>query len=379
MNRTLTTGRIVISGAFALSIALGSAGTAMATGHDGATQPTKQSSAKQDPAKQQDPAKKQDQAKQTTPHAEEADGSDHGATGKPAKDDPNPGKGKDCVQHGNHGGVNEDHCGPADRPDGPATPKPGDTKPGDTKPGDTKPGDTKPGDTKPGDTKPETPTTETPTTEDTTPQPTPSEEPTPGHECNICKTVTPPAPVVVPVCGADNDQVTLPDAKGVIWDRGEWSNGTLVVKAVSADWYTFPTGDLIVHTIKDANVPCGTTPTTPPVEDCDNTCPTPTTPTTPAPEKPVTQTPAPVKPTPVTPTPVKVKPVGHTPVAVTPVTPFGVVVTETPAKATANGAPVFNSGVEGDESGLGAGALGAGLAVAAGLMMVPAIRRRQSA
>lgn len=347
MNRTLTTGRIVISGAFALSVALGSAGTAMATGHDGATQPTKQSSAKQD------------QPQQTTPHAEEADGSDHGATGKPAKDDPNPGKGKDCVQHGNHGGVNEDHCGPADRPDGPATPKPGDTKPGDTKP--------------------ETPTTETPTTEDTTPQPTPSEEPTPGHECNICKTVTPPAPVVVPVCGADNDQVTLPDAKGVIWDRGEWSNGTLVVKAVSADWYTFPTGDLIVHTIKDANVPCGTTPTTPPVEDCDNTCPTPTTPTTPAPEKPVTQTPAPVKPTPVTPTPVKVKPVGHTPVAVTPVTPSGVVVTETPAKATANGAPVFNSGVEGDESGLGAGALGAGLAVAAGLMMVPAIRRRQSA
>ncbi|MCG7323806.1 hypothetical protein [Arsenicicoccus bolidensis] len=348
MNRTLTTGRIVISGAFALSIALGGAGTAMATGHDEATQPTKQSSAKQDPAK------KQDQAKQTTPHAEEADGSDHGATGKPAKDDPNPGKGKDCVQHGNHGGVNEDHCGPADRPDGPATPKPGDTKPGDTKPGDTKPGDT-------------------------TPQPTPSEEPTPGHDCNICKTVTPPVPVVVPVCGADNDQVTLPDAKGVIWDRGEWSNGTLVVKAVSADWYTFPAGDLIVHTIKDANVPCGTTPTTPPVEDCDNTCPTPTTPTTPAPEKPVTQTPAPVKPTPVTPTPVKVKPVGHTPVAVTPVTPSGVVVTETPAKATANGAPVFNSGVEGDESGLGAGALGAGLAVAAGLMMVPAIRRRQSA
>ena len=372
MNRTLTTGRIVISGAFALSIALGSAGTAMATGHDGATQPTKQSSAKQD------------QPQQTTPHAEEADGSDHGATGKPAKDDPNPDKGKDCVQHGNHGGINEDHCGAADRPDGPGTetptpsePKPETPKPESPQPETPKPGDTTPETPKPGDTTPETPKPE-----DTTPETPKPEDTTPGDDCNICKTVTPPAPVVVPVCGPDNDQVTLPDAKGVVWQPGEWSNGTMVVKAVSADWYTFPTGDLIVHTIKDANVPCGTTPTTPPVEDCDNTCPTPTTPTTPAtptPEKPVTQTPAPVKPTPVTPTPVKVKPVGHTPVVVTPVTPSGVVVTETPAKATANGAPVFNSGVEGDESGLGAGALGAGLAVAAGLMMVPAIRRRQSA
>ena len=158
MNRTLTTGRIVISGAFALSVALGSAGTAMATGHDGATQPTKQSSAKQDPAK------KQDQAKQTTPHAEEADGSDHGATGKPAKDDPNPGKGKDCVQHGNHGGVNEDHCGPADRPDGPGTetptpsePKPETPKPESPQPETPKPGDTTPETPKPGDTTPETP------------------------------------------------------------------------------------------------------------------------------------------------------------------------------------------------------------------------------
>jgi hypothetical protein len=44
------------------------------------------------------------------PHQEQADGSDHGNSNKPAKDDPNPDKGKDCELHGNHGGINEDHC-----------------------------------------------------------------------------------------------------------------------------------------------------------------------------------------------------------------------------------------------------------------------------
>ena len=354
MNRKLTTSRIVVSGAFALSVALGSAGTALAAGHDGGAQPATQGS-----------TDKQGTPKQTTAHAEEADGSDHGATGKPAKDDPNPGKGKDCIQHGNHGGINEDHCGPVDRPEGPgSTPDKPETKP------QPKP--------EPEPEKPET-----------KPEPKP-EDTTPGHDCNICKTVTPPTPVVLPVCGPDNDQVTLPAATGVIWQRGEWSNGTLVVKAISADWYTFPTGDVVEHVIKDANNPC-TTPTTPPAEDCDNTCPTPTTPITPAPEKPATETPAkPTKPVVETPaqakpakpagTPVSITPAGHTPVEVVTVTPAGVMA-EAPAKATANGAPVFNSGVEGDGSGLGAGALGAGVlgAVAAGLMTVPAIRRRQNA
>lgn len=44
------------------------------------------------------------------PHHEQADGCDRGATGKPCKPDTQPDKGKDCVTHGNHGGVNEDHC-----------------------------------------------------------------------------------------------------------------------------------------------------------------------------------------------------------------------------------------------------------------------------
>lgn len=49
-------------------------------------------------------------ANQGNPHQEEQDGCDHGATGKPCKADPQPDHGKDCVKHGNHGGINEDHC-----------------------------------------------------------------------------------------------------------------------------------------------------------------------------------------------------------------------------------------------------------------------------
>lgn len=34
----------------------------------------------------------------------------HGNSQKPCKEDPQPDHGKDCEEHGNHGGVNEDHC-----------------------------------------------------------------------------------------------------------------------------------------------------------------------------------------------------------------------------------------------------------------------------
>lgn len=44
------------------------------------------------------------------PHSEQADGSDHGNSNKPAREDPQPNKGKDCEVHGKWGGVNEDHC-----------------------------------------------------------------------------------------------------------------------------------------------------------------------------------------------------------------------------------------------------------------------------
>lgn len=42
-------------------------------------------------------------------HNEEGDGCDHGHTGKECRPDPND-HGKDCLIHGHHGGVNEDHC-----------------------------------------------------------------------------------------------------------------------------------------------------------------------------------------------------------------------------------------------------------------------------
>ena len=47
-------------------------------------------------------------------HSEQMDGSDHGNSNKPAREDPQPNKGKDCMKHGNWGGINEDHCGGGD-------------------------------------------------------------------------------------------------------------------------------------------------------------------------------------------------------------------------------------------------------------------------
>jgi hypothetical protein len=35
---------------------------------------------------------------------------EHGNSQKPCKEDPQPDHGGDCDEHGNHGGVNEDHC-----------------------------------------------------------------------------------------------------------------------------------------------------------------------------------------------------------------------------------------------------------------------------
>lgn len=51
-------------------------------------------------------------------HWNQEDGCNHGNSGKPCKDDPQPNNGKDCLTHGNWGGVNEDHCAPATEPGG---------------------------------------------------------------------------------------------------------------------------------------------------------------------------------------------------------------------------------------------------------------------
>ncbi len=78
---------------------------------------------------------------------------EHGNSEKPCKDDPQPDNGKDCEEHGNQGGVNEDHC------------KAEETPPTETTPTDTTPTETTPTDTTPTDTTP----TETIPTETTTP------------------------------------------------------------------------------------------------------------------------------------------------------------------------------------------------------------------
>ena len=74
----------------------------------------------------------------------------HGNSDKPCKDDPQPDKGKDCEEHGNSGGVNEDHCN-------------GQTTPTETTTTET--------------TETTETTTETTTTTDTTPTETTSSQP----------------------------------------------------------------------------------------------------------------------------------------------------------------------------------------------------------
>ena len=66
---------------------------------------------------------------------------EHGNSAKPCKEDPQPDRGKDCEQHGNQGGVNEDHCA------GGETTTPTDTTPNETTPNETTPQDTVPADT----------------------------------------------------------------------------------------------------------------------------------------------------------------------------------------------------------------------------------------
>ena len=138
---------------------------------------------------------------QTDPSREQADGCDHGNTGKPCKADPQPDRGKDCVLHGNSGGINEDHCAPAGTPTPGNTPKPGDTpKPSDTpKPADPpKPGDTpKPGHPKPEHPKPEhpKPTTPCPGDDESAPDDTDT-SPEDDATTPVPPAPTPPAPAV---------------------------------------------------------------------------------------------------------------------------------------------------------------------------------------
>jgi hypothetical protein len=87
---------------------------------------------------------------------------EHGNSQKPCKDDPQPTHGKDCENHGNSGGVNEDHC--ATTTTETTTTTTSGTTPGTTTPQETTtPQGTTPTDSTPGGTPPDqTPSGETP-------------------------------------------------------------------------------------------------------------------------------------------------------------------------------------------------------------------------
>lgn len=74
------------------------------------------------------------------------------------------------------------------------------------------------------------------------------------HTCPICTVVQVPVPEQTLVRGKNNDKVVLPEAEGVVWVPGTWSNGQMVIKAVSADGYTFPQGDEITITLTDSGI-----------------------------------------------------------------------------------------------------------------------------
>ena len=49
---------------------------------------------------------------------------------------------------------------------------------------------------------------------------------------------TPPEPTVVPICGPDNDTVTLPTATGVTYTSTGWDNNSITITAAAQDGYT---------------------------------------------------------------------------------------------------------------------------------------------
>jgi hypothetical protein len=107
---------------------------------------------------------------------------EHGNSQKPCKDDPQPDKGKDCDEHGNSGGVNEDHCKNETTPTEttPTETTPTETTPTETTPTETTPTETTPTDTTSTETTPaETSPEETTVTETTSSEPaaSPEEEP----------------------------------------------------------------------------------------------------------------------------------------------------------------------------------------------------------
>lgn len=68
--------------------------------------------------------------------------------------------------------------------------------------------------------------------------------------------VTPVAPSVTEVCGADNDVVTVPSTTGVTYTASAWVGGSLTVTATAQEGYAFPAGATTSWTFTDTDEPC---------------------------------------------------------------------------------------------------------------------------
>jgi hypothetical protein len=98
-----------------------------------------------------------------------------------------------------------------------------------------------------------------------------------AYEC-WAEEVTPVAPTVSTVCGANNDTVALPESEGVEYSSTGWVNGTLKVTATAKDGYLFAERTVTSWTFTDANTTCPqvlgevtTTPTPPKVQTLEDT------------------------------------------------------------------------------------------------------------
>ncbi|PKQ14512.1 MAG: hypothetical protein CVT68_11510, partial [Actinobacteria bacterium HGW-Actinobacteria-8] len=65
---------------------------------------------------------------------------------------------------------------------------------------------------------------------------------------------TPAAPTVVPLCGPNNDTVTIPGAEGVIYTDGGWVEGERTITAIADEGYDLVIGVAAEWTLTDVPV-----------------------------------------------------------------------------------------------------------------------------
>lgn len=69
--------------------------------------------------------------------------------------------------------------------------------------------------------------------------------------------VTPVAPTVVVVCGANNDMITMPTVEGVTYATTGWVDGKNTITATAEEGYVLAEEATASWTFTDANTPCG--------------------------------------------------------------------------------------------------------------------------